>query len=271
MHSMLNQFYKYLSDKLISYLSQETLQGGERFYLQFDNEEQVKAFYDVLSQYERSESFRYQHKQGSPYVTFSLQIPGKVPVVVAATTENVTPDFLVTLRNQVSEQKGIWANTALLSICHETLDSIRGGSSDLQKEGMPFNVKSILKTLKEEIEKSSLNRDQREVLIFHLNKKLDEAFIQSSLWDYEEILGFLAQGAINPKDYASLGLFYDEKLEQFTPNQMKKRLEENYALFEKVQHIHEYENLENQLDNLFDDKGAQLLKKKLGQNWTMGL
>lgn len=262
MHSMLNQFYKYLSDKLISYLSQETLQGGERFYLQFDNEDQVKAFYDVLSQYEKTENFRYQHEQGSPYVTFSLQIPGEVPVIVAATTENVTPDFLVTLRNQVSEQKGIWKNTALLSICHETLDSIRGGSSDLQKEGMPFNVKSILKTLKEEIEKSSLNRDQREVLIFHLNKKLDEAFIQSSLWDYEEILGFLAQGTINPKDYPSLGLFYDEKLEQFTPNQMKKRLEENYALFEKVQHIHEYENLDNQLDNLFDDKGAQLLKKE---------
>ena len=265
MRSMLNQFYKYLSDKLISYLSQESLQGGERFYLQFDNEEQVKTFYDVLNGYESSESFYYQHKQGSLYKTFTLQIPGKIPVVVAATTENVTPDFLVTLRNQVSEQKGIWANTALLSICHETLDSIRGGSSDLQKEGMPFNVKSILKTLKEEIEKSSLNRDQREVLIFHLNKKLDEAFIQSSLWDYEEILGFLAQGNITPKDYANLGLFYDEKLEQFTPNQMKKRLEENYALFEKVQHIHEYENLENQLDNLFDDKGVQSLKR---ENWS---
>jgi len=265
MRSMLNQFYKYLSDKLISYLSQESLQGGERFYLQFDNEEQVKTFYDVLNGYESSESFYYQHKQGSLYKTFTLQISGKIPVVVAATTENVTPDFLVTLRNQVSEQKGIWANTALLSICHETLDSIRGGSSDLQKEGMPFNVKSILKTLKEEIEKSSLNRDQREVLIFHLNKKLDEAFIQSSLWDYEEILGFLAQGNIAPKDYANLGLFYDEKLEQFTPNQMKKRLEENYALFEKVQHIHEYENLENQLDNLFDDKGVQSLKR---ENWS---
>lgn len=264
MRSMLNQFYKYLSDKLISYLSQESLQGGERFYLQFDNTEQVKAFYDVLNQYEGSESFYYQHKQGSPYKTFALQILGKVPVVVAATTNNVTPDFLVTLRNQVSEQKGIWENVALLSICHETLDSIRGGSSDLQKEGMPFNVKSILKTLKEEIEKSSLNRDQREVLIFHLNKKLDEEFIQSSLWDYEEILGFLAQGNINRKDYAHLGLFYDEKLEQFTPNQMKKRLEENYTFFEKVQHIHEYENLENQLDNLFDDKGAQLLKR---ENW----
>ncbi|MCY9138069.1 DNA phosphorothioation-dependent restriction protein DptH [Peribacillus frigoritolerans] len=263
---MLNQFYKYLSEKLINYFNQCTLQGGERFYLQFDNKEQVNAFYEFLKGDVTSNAFRYQHHEGSPYyTTFALQQPGSIKIVVAATTENVTPDFLVTLRNQVGEQKKEWSGTALLSICHETLDSIRGGSSDLQKEGMPLNVKSILKTLKEEIEKNSLlTLDHKEILQFHLRKKLDESYIQSSLWDYEEILSFLSQGKINEKDYSHLGLFYDKNLDQYSQSQMKKRLEENYSLFEQIQHIHEYDNLQNQLEKSFTDKGVIALKK---ENW----
>lgn len=263
MPNMSNQFYKYLSEKLINYFNQITLQGGERFYLQFDNERQVQEFYEFLKSDEKTEEFRYQHHHGSPYTTFAMQ-SGSVKIVVAATTEHVTPDFLVTLRNQVGEQKGIWSGTGLLSICHETLDSIRGGSSDLQKEGMPLNVKSIVKTLKEEIDKNkTLDTDQKEVLKFHLKKKLEESYIQSSLWDYEEILGFLSKGEIKEKDYSQLGLFYDRHLNQY-PGQMKKRLEDNYSLFEQVQHIHEYENLQNQLEKLFDEKGVQALKK---ENW----
>lgn len=258
---MLNQFYKYLSESLITYLKNQSFEGGERFYLQFDNQDQVKDFYEVLKEEEASEPFHYQHEYGSLYETFALKLNSEVKVVVASTSENVTPDFLVTLRNQVGEQKDGWKNTALLSICHENLDSIKGGSSDLQKEGMPFNVKSILGTLKEKIDSSELNKADKEVLHFHLTKKLNEAFIQTSLWDYEEILGFLKQGKIKKEEYSRLGLFFDNYLDQYTPSQMKKRLEENYGLFEKVQHIHEYENLDTQLDKLFGEKGVQALKK----------
>jgi DNA phosphorothioation-dependent restriction protein DptH len=261
MPNMLNQFYEYMSDKLINYLERESFKGGERFYLQFDNEKQVATFYDVLRKSRSTIDFEFTHKQGSKYSTFAIQLPEKIDVVVAATSGNVTPDFLVTLRNQVGEQKKQWENTALLSICHETLDSIRGGSSDLQKEGMPFNIKSILKNLKEEIDNSSLNNAEKEVLNFHLKKKLDETFVQSSLWDYEEILGFLSQGEIKKEDYSHLNLFYDKNLDQYTPKQMNIRLEENFNLYEKVQHIHEYESLDNQLEKLFDDKGIQALKK----------
>lgn len=262
MPNMLNQFYNYLSEKLISYLQTEPLRGGERFYLQFDSKEQVQSFYQVLKDYELSMPFNYQHEYGTPYQTISIKNSQDVKVVVAATSESVTPDFLVTLRNKVGEQKGTWEKTALLSICHETLDSIRGGSSDLQKEGMPFNVKSILKTLKEEIETSSfLKKEEKEILTFYLGKKLDDTIIQPSLWDFEEVLGFLSEKEIPKKDFSALGLFYDENLNQFTPTQMRKRLEENSSFFETVQHMHEYEHLEHQLEKLFDDKGVQRLKR----------
>lgn len=259
MHNMLNQFYNYLSEKLVAFFENESLHGGERYYLQFDDAQQVEQFYTTLKQ-QTSEPFKYQHEQGSPYHTYALVI-GSIKVVVAATIDYITPDFLVTLRNEVGEQKGVWKDTVLLSICHETLDSIRGGSSDLQKEGMPFHVKSITKTLKQEIEKSQLTKAEKEVAHFYLKQKLDDMIIQPSLFDFAEVLGLLSQGEIKKQDYPSLGLFHDKSLDQYTPAQMRNRLEENHSFFEKVQHIHEYENLDQQLEKSFDDKGVSRLKK----------
>lgn len=259
---MLNRFYKYLTDKLIGYFQGVKLSGGERFYLQFDNKTQVNEFYDFMKNEKSSEVFNYKHEQGMPYSTFAIKIDG-IKVVVAATNGNVTPDFLVTLRNEVGLQGEGWKDTALLSICYETLDSIRGGSSDLQKEGMPLNVNNILKNLEEEIDKNStLSPEHKEVLKFHLKKKKEESFIQSSLWDYSEILGFLSHGEITKREYVNIGLFYDDNLQQFSKAQMRNRLEDNYSLFQQVQHIHEYENLQNQLEKLFDDRGIKLLKKE---------
>ncbi|WHY94710.1 DNA phosphorothioation-dependent restriction protein DptH [Neobacillus cucumis] len=260
---MLNQFYKYLSEKLIKFFSGQSFNGGERFYLQFDEENQVEKFYHVLRETAKSEDFQYQHEFGSPYLTYAIRILD-IKVVVAATINNVTPDFLVTLRNKVVEQNGDWKRTVLLSVCHETLDSIRGGSSDLQKEGMPFHVKSITKTLKEEIENSNLSRAEKEVVNFFLKNKEEDMVLQPALWDFAEVLALIYQGNIKEKDYSNLGLFYDDNLNQFKPAQMRKRLEENNELFEKIQHFHQYDNLNQQLEKLFDDKGVSRLKK---DNW----
>ncbi|USK35048.1 DNA phosphorothioation-dependent restriction protein DptH [Bacillus sp. F19] len=258
---MLNQFYNYLSDKLIQFFQGQSLEGGERYYLQFEDEKQVSDLYKVLKTKDIAADFDYQHKLGSPYSTFSLNF-GEFRVVVAATIENVTPDFLVTLRNEVGEQKDKWSKTALLSICHETLDSIRGGSSDLQKEGLPFHVKSITKNLKKEIENSILSKSEKEVAQFYLNQKLEDMILQPALWDFAEVLALLSQGKIKKEDYPNLGVFYDENLEQYTPSQIRKRLQENHEFFEKIQHFHEYENLSQQLEKLFDERGVTRLKKE---------
>lgn len=115
MHNMLNQFYEYMSNKLVEFLKGQKLEGGERFYLQFDYEQHVKEFYEALRSLPISEEFIYQHEHGTPYETFALNIDG-IKVVIAATINGITPDFLVTLRNLASDQEGDWKNTALISI-----------------------------------------------------------------------------------------------------------------------------------------------------------
>ena len=48
MHSMSNQFYKYLSKRLIEFLETNLTKIGERYYLQLDEESQVEEFYEIL-------------------------------------------------------------------------------------------------------------------------------------------------------------------------------------------------------------------------------
>ncbi len=267
MPSMLNQFYQYMSKKLIRFLESEQLSGGERFYLQFDSKDNVKDFYQTLGQNGIAEPFVYKHEQGSPYQTFCLMM-GSVRVVVAATINDVTPDYLVTLRNQVSEQDNEWKETALLSICYETLDSIRGGSSDLQKEGMPFNILSITKYIKEELETNEqLCEPEKEVIRFHLDKKLEDVVIQTSLWDYADVISLIEKGKIETGDFKSLHLFIDNELNKSSNMKsadIRSRLAENFWLFENVQRIHDYGTQETELEKLFDDKMQNKLKK---DNW----
>src|SRR5690606_18934830 len=132
--------------------------------------------------------FSYKHERGEAYNTFALEFNINHKLVVASTSQNVKPDFLVTLRNAVGEQLGVWENTSLISIVHEQLDSISGGSSDLQKEGMPLHPQSLFKSLKTEIENSSLRKVDKIVLLDNLSNLMQEqSFLQVTLFEFEDI------------------------------------------------------------------------------------
>lgn len=264
MHSMLNQFYKYMANKLLEFLKEQELEGGERYYLQFDEEKNVNEFYQTLKNLPEAQEFIYTHEYGTPYKTFSILVED-IKVVVAATINDVTPDFLVTLRNLVSDQEGLWTNTALISISHQSLDSIRGGSKDLQQKGMPFNVKSITNYIKEELDYNAhLAISEKEIIKFHLDKKLEDIVIQTSLWDYAEIIALINKGEVVENDFKSLHLFPDKELGKncyLKQQEIRSRLNDNHRLFETVQRIHDYETLDTELEKYFDEKMIPALKK----------
>ncbi|MED3661195.1 hypothetical protein P4476_04760 [Ureibacillus terrenus] len=262
---MLNQFYEYMSNKLVEFLKGQKLEGGERFYLQFDYEQHVKEFYEALRSLPISEEFIYQHEHGTPYETFALNIDG-IKVVIAATINGITPDFLVTLRNLASDQEGDWKNTALISISHLSLDSISGGSKDLQQKGMPFNVRSITNFIKEELDfNNALSVSEKEIIKFHLDRKLEDLVIQTSIWDYADIIALINKGIVAEEDFKSLNLFPDKELGKncyLKPSEIKERLDKNHRLFETVQRIHDYETLDTELEKYFDEKIIPALKKE---------
>lgn len=258
--NMLNQFYEYIRDLLVTYFKDSEIKSGDRFYLQLDSSEEVKQLINIFRTHNTANDFVYQHSMGEPYETFSIDING-VKLVFAHTSENVKADFLVTLRNQVGEQKNEWTKTALLSIVSEQLDSIEGGSSNLQKEGMPLHPNSLLKQLKNDIDKSNLTKTVQIILQDNLKHLMEDQYLQQvTLLDFEEIFKVLSKGKLNDDDYQKFGLFRDEELATFKGKDLNERLEKNRELFDYVQKIHDFGSLEEDLDKKFSQKGVQELK-----------
>lgn len=177
-----------------------------------------------------------------------------------ANSLDITVDYMVTLRNQVINQTGVWKDAALLVICDTAIDSIYNGMRNLQKSGMPFNVNSISKNLISEIEESSLSKEDKEITKFYLSKKEEDLF-QTTIWDYEEILSILNKGYITVEEEINLGLFPDSNLKGLNRRAIQKRLNENFDIHEEVEQFKEHDNPKLQLEKKFDDKGVSILNK----------
>lgn len=256
MPNMLSQFYSYISDLLTDYYKKNEIKSGDRFYLQLDKESDVLNLVEALEKIYNSEPFLYKHDLGEEYKTFCLPF-GAIHLVVAYTTQEVKPDFLVTLRNLVGEQKGTWKNTALLSIVSEQLDSIQGGSSDLQKQGMPLHPRSLFSNLRNEIENSVLNKVDQIILLDNIGNLIqDRVFQQITFFEFEDIFTTLQKGSIEDKEYHKFGLFKDPDLHTFNGKDQKGRLKENRELFDYVKKIHDYGLDKDELEKKFSPAGA---------------
>lgn len=262
MLSMSNQFYNYISDLLINHFKKIKLKAGDRFYLQLDRESDVTNLLEALKNVNGIKQFRYKHEQGEMYETFSIPF-GSINLVVASTSNGVKPDFLVTLRNLVGEQKDEWTNTALISIVSEQLDSIQGGSSDLQKEGMPLHPNSIFKKLQQDIKNSGISKIDQIILDDSLEMLIKEqAYQQVTFFEFEDIFSVMQKGSIEDREYAKFGLFKDTDLQTYTGKALKNRIQDNRDLFEFVKKVHDYGLEKDELEKKFTSEGANALIKE---------
>ena len=257
---MLNPFYNFIAGLLIEELERMSYPGG-RFFLKLDYEEEVDSLIEAINKHNKTSKAKYELEENNEYIATQFSSENTT-VIVDGTSKGTTPDFLVTLRNKVSDQLGDWAQTSLLSIISKDLDSIKGGSSDLQKRGMPFNSEMLKVDLKNKIEESSLESFEKVILVDHLDNMLkNEAIDGYSLLDFKEVFGILNQEKIDKKDYEKISLFADEDLHGKRPKEIKKRLTDNRDLFEQVRRIHDFGNPDEELPKLFSDRGVRLLKK----------
>lgn len=265
MPNMSNRFYDYLSNKLFDYFDNFNFNVGDKFFIHFDEEEQVLNFYKSLEDLARFKNiysdFIFKHENSEKeYSTFSINFNG-INMVIAESI-SVTIDYLVTLRNQVTAQEGVWKNTALLVICHEAVDSIYNGMRDLEKDGMPLSLNSISKQLENELKKSNnLTVADKEIIKFTLHNQYKDLFT-ITLLDYENILSIIDKGYLDDEDYTDLNLFKDDKLNNFKPSEIKTRLAENHDTFLEIKKVSQYDDKKEQLENKFTYTGVQNLNKK---------
>lgn len=281
MLNMLNPFYEYIGSQLISFFEKEANKGKtDRYYLYLPSDELVTNLYEVLKKQPNSEPFVYQHKVGlNAYETIALQFGG-MKYVIATTNDNTTIDFLVTLRNEMSEQLGQWENTALIFLCNTLNDSIKGGSRDLTNEGLPLHVSQIVGNLDELMSRSRLTAAEKAVTKHYLKRRESEHRIEnSSFLDFEDMLTLVNKGRIDSSDYQNLHYFPDTELDNLIQQQdalaqesgkwkmlqrsIDNRLLENTLQHEEVERLRSLGNPKEKLEEQFDKGGSKLDK----DNW----
>ncbi len=262
---MLNQFYNYLAKKVINYFNNIEVKNGDKFEIQFEKEDEVKDLYEELKEVADVQEFRYKAAQNaSEYVTYSIYVNG-IKVIISATINNIKPDYLTRLRNEVGgTNSDIFKNTAILFIHNTTLDSIIGGAVSFDKEGMPFHNNSITEDIKEKIENSSLSIGNKYLIEFDLKKRSEQISEDSnSVLQYSDLLTVINKGNINKDEFKNFGLFYDSKLDEINnKNEAFKRLEDNAENYAKVDNIHKYGgDVETLLEKFLDENGVEKLKR----------
>ncbi|MBC5629471.1 DNA phosphorothioation-dependent restriction protein DptH [Clostridium sp. NSJ-6] len=257
---MLDQFYSYLSEKIIEFFKDNPLEVGAKYNIQFETDEQVEELIKALKENNLAEEFHYTDKGEVKYTSYMLNF-GKVKLIVASTKDNVQPDFLTRLRNMVGMEVG-YEDKAILFIHNTTLDSIMGGTESFSKEGMPFHIESIQKDIKKKLAVSEFKEVDKKIIELDLERKKTELFQDNgSVFEYKEILETINSTCIDREHYKNFGLFYDSDLGELTGAKLKKRLETNALYFSRVDEIHNYGNPETQLERYFDEKGIDKLKK----------
>ena len=261
---MSNRFYNYLSESLISFFNKNLINPGDRFLINFDNGAEVREFFNALK-LKSSCDFEYKYNENyDSYKTFYISF-GDVDLVVA--DSSVTSDFLVTLRNKVSNLEDEWKNKSLLVISEDVKDSINEGMIDLQDEGYPFNIDFISSNLKSDIIKAKLSPIDSDILTVFLANITENTFYKRTIWDLKDVLSIINKGKIETQDYKGLDLFFDSGLE-FLPDSRSRqsRLKENMDLFLYIDDVVNFEDFDKNIGKKFDNKGIRELTKN-HENW----
>ncbi len=167
---MSDQFYSYLSDKIIEFFNMNPLSIGAKYNIQFEKQEQVLALYDELKNNTLYKEYEYKDSKGNvKYTSYLLDFPN-VKLIISATINGVQPDFLTRLRNMVGVEDG-YKDKAILFIHDTTLDSIMGGTESFSKEGMPFHIKSIEKDINRKLSDSNFSEVDKAIINLDIERK----------------------------------------------------------------------------------------------------
>ena len=257
MLSMSNPFYKYISEKVIKYFQINSPIPGDKFFVQFENDEQVRKLFDELKSNTIAEEFVYfDEERGQKYNSYQLSFSDSKLIVAASMTGGPHPDFLATLRNLVGVEKG-YEQKSILFIHSSSLDSILGGSGSLCKEGMPLNINVIETDIQRKISETGYGEKDKAILTFYLkNKRKELQGTTASIFEYEDIICCLNDSQITLDEYRKFELFPDDNLsDQMGGKKLEERIATNHFNYVKVAEIHsygldaEFANSEKQLNN----------------------
>ncbi|WP_181438861.1 DNA phosphorothioation-dependent restriction protein DptH [Paenibacillus sambharensis] len=269
---MSKHFYNYLAERIVHFFGQINIQPGDKYHIQFERTEQVESLVEEIKKMSSAEPFSIP-TEGGDYQSFCL-ICQNSKVLIASNSDEVTPDFLTTLRNKVGTLEESFNDKAMLLIHNSNLDSLVEGMTSFAKEGMPFHINLIEENLHEMMVDSKLTPSEKQILKFSMetNRAQQGIHEQVTLFDYEKILTVLNNGKLELDDYKDFGLFVDSELFEtpMTDKQIQGRLSENHNLFSHVEMAHQYGPVDISLERHFDENGVKILSALDWQSTDFG-
>lgn len=254
-------FYEYLSNKINEYFEKiNDLNFGNSYFLQFDKETEVNAFYEELQNLKNSSPF-----VDDKYKSFQLNNTNGNKTLIAAASSflGVTESFLVTIRNLIKEQQEPYCNLNVLFLfCNYDLDSITNGAQSLLEKGMPLEFQRLTSEMESDIKNSNLNKCEKNIIKFDIEKKLSNTF-QNSIFDLEQDLSFINQNCLTNDDFNEMGLFKDNFADDLSYSQITKRCEKNSELFGPLSIAHNNNTAKDYVEKNYagDQKITSNLKK----------
>lgn len=252
---MSNTFYKYLCDKIIDYFNNTKLEPSKKYNLSFDSEDKVIKMYEEFQNCNNVKAFEFQN-----YKTIEIKF-GEVQLLIGATVNGVTVDYLTKLRNLISENNINFKNKSILFIHSSTLDSLIGGSESLVKAGLPLNINEIKKDIKNKIKKfDSFDKGIIESTIDSFDNSSSSTL---ALFEYEHILKVINNGKIEQNEYDDFDLFQDPaNVGIISQKEIINRIKDNNELYKEIKNIEKYGDIENDLIDKYDNSIIDKIKNR---------
>ncbi len=109
MHSMSKEFYNYLAQRTVDFFQSTLIQEGEKYILNFNDENEVHSFYEALDnllQIKADIKREYSIIDDDKYDTLGLTTKGNVCVFVVPEL-NITQAYMTRLRNTIKANCGL--------------------------------------------------------------------------------------------------------------------------------------------------------------------
>ncbi|MFA0268521.1 DNA phosphorothioation-dependent restriction protein DptH [Vibrio cyclitrophicus] len=186
-----------------------------------------------------------------------------VPVIHSenpAEFEGFTENYISHLRDEVASQSGYLKGCALVVIHNSLLDTLINSAEDLAQVGQVWSASKIKAAMKGLIDQQDKGRDVSNCL---LDDQFDAILEDgATMFGFESLYKAVEDGDLR---FNELGMFEDPLVAEMSgnPKQIKKRLEDNRALYEELSF--EVEHFGGQLQDRLKSFGEKFIKENFSE------
>ncbi len=211
-----------------------------------------------------------EHSQNSIYATNGTELPFlelpscKIVPVIHSEDPDVyqgfTENYISHLRDEIASQSGYLKGCALVVIHNSLLDTLINSAEDLAQHGQVWSPTKIKEAMKGLIDQQDQRREVSNCL---LDDQFDAILEDgATMFGFESLYKAVEDGELR---FNELGMFEDPLVVQMSgnPKQIKKRLEDNRALYEELSF--EVEHFGEQLHDRLKSFGDKFINEHFSE------